>query len=178
FGRPCTRSPTPTCGCPPPGTGGRPPRPSPVPPIPARSPGSPTRAPCPPPDWAGAGLRIPRRFVSSRPLQLAVEHVLGDPGIRARAHGFQDWISVNDPGAVAARLVEELGSGAGLSGSRASSAVSGDWRPPAGAYRLERHGCGHVRAPTSVCADRARCPACRVRDRPASGLGGSSLLLD
>jgi UDP:flavonoid glycosyltransferase YjiC (YdhE family) len=77
-------------------------------------------------DWAGAGLRLPRRFVSSRPLQLAVEHVLGDPGIRARAHGFQDWISVNDPGAVAAELVEELGSGAGLSGSRASSAVSGD----------------------------------------------------
>ncbi len=39
-------------------------------------------------DWAGAGVRLPRRFVSPRPLRLAVERALGravDPGAGARA---------------------------------------------------------------------------------------------
>jgi UDP:flavonoid glycosyltransferase YjiC (YdhE family) len=62
-------------------------------------------------DWAGAGVRIPRRFVSARPLRLAVERVLRAPGIRARAREFQEWIAVNDPGAAAAALVERLGAG-------------------------------------------------------------------
>ncbi len=36
-------------------------------------------------DWAGAGVRVPRRFISPRPLRLAVERALGEPSIRARA---------------------------------------------------------------------------------------------
>ncbi len=60
-------------------------------------------------DWAGAGVRLPRRFVSARPLRLAVERALSDPSIRVRARGFRDWIAANDPGAVAAELVEQLG---------------------------------------------------------------------
>ncbi len=60
-------------------------------------------------DWAGAGVRVPRRFVSTRPLRLAVERALGEPGIRARAREFGEWIEVNDPGARAAELVERLG---------------------------------------------------------------------
>jgi UDP:flavonoid glycosyltransferase YjiC (YdhE family) len=62
-------------------------------------------------DWAGAGVRLPRRFVSARPLRLAVERALGEPSIRARARDFRDWIAVNDPGARAAELVERLGAG-------------------------------------------------------------------
>ena len=38
-------------------------------------------------DWAGAGVRVPRRFISPRPLRLAVEEALAKPSIRARAHG-------------------------------------------------------------------------------------------
>jgi UDP:flavonoid glycosyltransferase YjiC (YdhE family) len=58
--------------------------------------------------WAGAGVRVPRRFVSARPLQLAVEQALGEPAIRARAQGFKAWIDANDPGVHAAELVEQL----------------------------------------------------------------------
>ena len=36
-------------------------------------------------DWAGAGVRLPRRFVAPRPLRLAVERALAEPSIRARA---------------------------------------------------------------------------------------------
>ena len=36
-------------------------------------------------DWAGAGVRVPRRFISPRPLRLAVERALDEPSIRARA---------------------------------------------------------------------------------------------
>ncbi len=35
--------------------------------------------------WAGAGLRLPRRFISPRPLRRAVEQVIGDLSIGARA---------------------------------------------------------------------------------------------
>ncbi len=44
-------------------------------------------------DWAGAGVRVPRRFVSPRPLRLAVERALGDPSIRARAREIAEWAS-------------------------------------------------------------------------------------
>jgi len=77
-------------------------------------------------DWAGAGVRIPRRFVSARPLRLAVERALGDASIRARARDFRDWIEGNDPGALAAGLLEELAGGQRLSGGTPSSAVPTD----------------------------------------------------
>jgi UDP:flavonoid glycosyltransferase YjiC (YdhE family) len=59
-------------------------------------------------DWAGAGVRLPRRFISPRSLRLAVERCLGDPSIRARAREMADWDRGRDAGDVAARLVEEL----------------------------------------------------------------------
>jgi UDP:flavonoid glycosyltransferase YjiC (YdhE family) len=58
--------------------------------------------------WAGAGVRVPRRFVSARPLRLAVEQALAEPAIQARAQGFKAWIDANDPGVHAAELVEQL----------------------------------------------------------------------
>lgn len=59
-------------------------------------------------DWAGAGVRVPRRFVSPRTLRLAVERALGEPGIRARAREIAAWGAAHDACAAAAELVEAL----------------------------------------------------------------------
>jgi UDP:flavonoid glycosyltransferase YjiC (YdhE family) len=59
-------------------------------------------------DWAGAGVRVPRRFVSPRPLRLAVERALEEPSIRARARELASWADSHDPGALASELVERL----------------------------------------------------------------------
>jgi len=59
-------------------------------------------------DWAGAGVRLPRRFVSPRPLRLAVEHVLSEPSIRVRAGELAAWAAEHDPADTAAALVERL----------------------------------------------------------------------
>ena len=59
-------------------------------------------------DWAGAGVRVPRRFVSPRILRLAVERALGEPAIRARARELADWAASHDAGSAAAGLVEQL----------------------------------------------------------------------
>jgi UDP:flavonoid glycosyltransferase YjiC (YdhE family) len=59
-------------------------------------------------DWAGAGVRVPRRFVSPRVLRLAVERALGEPSIRARARVLAAWAASHDAGAAASALVEQL----------------------------------------------------------------------
>jgi UDP:flavonoid glycosyltransferase YjiC (YdhE family) len=59
-------------------------------------------------DWAGAGVRLPRRFTSPRTLQLAVERVLAEPSVRRRAREFASWADTHDSAATAARLVEGL----------------------------------------------------------------------
>jgi UDP:flavonoid glycosyltransferase YjiC (YdhE family) len=59
-------------------------------------------------DWAGAGVRVPRRFVTPRVLRLAVERALGDGAMRARALELAAWAREHDAGAAAARLVEQL----------------------------------------------------------------------
>jgi UDP:flavonoid glycosyltransferase YjiC (YdhE family) len=64
-------------------------------------------------DWAGAGVRLPRRFVSPRPLRLAVERVLEDPSIRARAQELAAWTRTHDAGQAAAELIEHLAARAG-----------------------------------------------------------------
>jgi MGT family glycosyltransferase len=59
-------------------------------------------------EWAGAGVRVPRRFTSPRVLRLAVERAIDDERIRARARELAAWSESHDPGATAARLVERL----------------------------------------------------------------------
>ncbi len=62
-------------------------------------------------DWAGAGVRIPRRFIAPRPLRLAVERALEDPSIHARARELAAWCALHDSADAAAGLVETLGVG-------------------------------------------------------------------
>jgi UDP:flavonoid glycosyltransferase YjiC (YdhE family) len=59
-------------------------------------------------DWAGAGVRLPRRYVSARGVGLAVERVLAEPRIRERARAIASWSAVHDAGAAASELVEAL----------------------------------------------------------------------
>jgi UDP:flavonoid glycosyltransferase YjiC (YdhE family) len=58
--------------------------------------------------WAGAGVRVPQRFISPRPVRLAVERALEEPSIRGRARELAAWAGSHDAGAAAATLVEEL----------------------------------------------------------------------
>jgi UDP:flavonoid glycosyltransferase YjiC (YdhE family) len=58
--------------------------------------------------WAGAGVRVPRRFTSPRVLRLAVERSLEDHSIRAHARELAAWSSGHDAGTTAALLVERL----------------------------------------------------------------------
>ncbi len=60
--------------------------------------------------WAGAGVRVPQRFISPRPLRLAVERALGgafDSGAGAGAGRLGRFARC---GGAAAGLVEELAS--------------------------------------------------------------------
>ena len=59
-------------------------------------------------EWAGAGVRVPRRFTSPRPLRLAVERALFEPSIRARARELARWSADHDAADTAAALVERL----------------------------------------------------------------------
>jgi UDP:flavonoid glycosyltransferase YjiC (YdhE family) len=61
-------------------------------------------------DWAGAGVRVPRRFATPRVLRLAVERALGDESISAQARELAQWADEHDSGGTAAQLVERLGS--------------------------------------------------------------------
>jgi UDP:flavonoid glycosyltransferase YjiC (YdhE family) len=60
-------------------------------------------------DWSGAGVRVPRRFITPRVLALAVERALQEPHIRARAQELAAWARAHDAGQTAARLIERLG---------------------------------------------------------------------
>ncbi|MCW3068227.1 MAG: hypothetical protein JWL67_852 [Solirubrobacterales bacterium] len=59
-------------------------------------------------DWSGAGVRLPRRFVSPRTVRVAVERALGDPSIAARAREMAAWSAGHDAGTAAALHVERL----------------------------------------------------------------------
>jgi MGT family glycosyltransferase len=59
-------------------------------------------------DWAGAGVRLPWRFLSPATLRLAVRRALATPALSRRAAELQRWAEANDGATVAAALVEEL----------------------------------------------------------------------
>lgn len=67
-------------------------------------------------DWAGAGVRLPRRLTGERAVALAVERALTTPSLARRAAEMAAWVRANDPATRAAELVEELAArGAGTS---------------------------------------------------------------
>jgi UDP:flavonoid glycosyltransferase YjiC (YdhE family) len=59
-------------------------------------------------DWAGAGVRLPRRLIGARGLRLAVQRALAEPRRRARARELAAWAAARDPADRAAELVEGL----------------------------------------------------------------------
>jgi UDP:flavonoid glycosyltransferase YjiC (YdhE family) len=59
-------------------------------------------------DWAGAGVRLPRRFVTPRGVRLAVERTLSDRTISARAAELGGWAHEHDGGQMASELLEGL----------------------------------------------------------------------
>jgi UDP:flavonoid glycosyltransferase YjiC (YdhE family) len=77
-------------------------------------------------DWAGAGVRLPWRLLSPRALRLAVERVLREPSLGARARELAGWAAEHDGALRAAELVESLVEGGfssrGLDGRGQSAA--------------------------------------------------------
>ncbi|MDX6706331.1 MAG: hypothetical protein QOI48_2177 [Solirubrobacteraceae bacterium] len=69
-------------------------------------------------DWAGVGVRLPRRLASARPLSLAVRRALARPGLRARARQLAAWAASNDAAARAAGLVEQFASAGAVPSGR------------------------------------------------------------
>jgi UDP:flavonoid glycosyltransferase YjiC (YdhE family) len=63
-------------------------------------------------DWAGAGVRLPRRLCRPGPVALAVRRALADPRRAARARELAAWASMHDPAVRAAALVEAFARGA------------------------------------------------------------------
>jgi MGT family glycosyltransferase len=61
--------------------------------------------------WAGAGVRLPRRFISARPVRRALQRVIVDESIRERARSFAAWSSTHDAGVRASELIEALAEG-------------------------------------------------------------------
>ncbi len=62
-------------------------------------------------DWAGAGVRIPRRLVCATSVRLAVQRALDGPRRAAVARGLAAWCAEHDPADRAAELVEGLADG-------------------------------------------------------------------
>jgi UDP:flavonoid glycosyltransferase YjiC (YdhE family) len=59
-------------------------------------------------DWAGVGVRLPRRLAKPDAVRLAVRAALADPRLRARARELAAWSAAHDGAARAAGLVERF----------------------------------------------------------------------
>jgi UDP:flavonoid glycosyltransferase YjiC (YdhE family) len=57
-------------------------------------------------DWAGLGVRLPRRYCTPRGVRLAVRRALGQPETRVRAQRVADWIAAHPAGPRAAAEIE------------------------------------------------------------------------
>jgi UDP:flavonoid glycosyltransferase YjiC (YdhE family) len=59
-------------------------------------------------DWAGVGVRLPRRLLGPRALRLAAGRALRDAGMRDRARAVAAWVAAHDGADAAARELEAL----------------------------------------------------------------------
>jgi UDP:flavonoid glycosyltransferase YjiC (YdhE family) len=57
--------------------------------------------------WAGAGVSLPRRFLTPRGIRLALQRVLSDTHFARAASDLGNWSDRNPGTAAAARAVEE-----------------------------------------------------------------------
>ncbi len=57
-------------------------------------------------DWAGLGVRLPRRLLGPRTLALAVRRALADEGLSARAREVAGWAATHDGASTAAEAIE------------------------------------------------------------------------
>jgi UDP:flavonoid glycosyltransferase YjiC (YdhE family) len=57
-------------------------------------------------DWAGLGVRLPRRLLAPRGVRLAVGRALGDARMRARVRAVAAWMAENDGARTAALELE------------------------------------------------------------------------
>ena len=70
-------------------------------------------------DWAGLGVRLPRRYATPRGVRLAVRRALARPAMRQGARRVARWIAAHDGGAVAGAALESWSqSGAPVRGSK------------------------------------------------------------
>jgi UDP:flavonoid glycosyltransferase YjiC (YdhE family) len=60
-------------------------------------------------EWAGAGVRLPKRLLGAATLRLAVRRALGRPALRARAQEIAAWSAAHDAADAAAGAVEAWG---------------------------------------------------------------------
>ncbi len=58
--------------------------------------------------YSGAGLRLPKRWVTARSLRLATRRLIDEPSFRARAQEMRAWHETNPGDARAADLIERL----------------------------------------------------------------------
>jgi UDP:flavonoid glycosyltransferase YjiC (YdhE family) len=58
-------------------------------------------------DWAGLGVRLPRRLLGPRTLRLAVQRALADARLRERARAVAAWMAQHDGARTTAREIEE-----------------------------------------------------------------------
>jgi UDP:flavonoid glycosyltransferase YjiC (YdhE family) len=61
-------------------------------------------------DWAGVGVRLPRRSATPRAIRLAVGRALDDDALRGRVRELSAWAAARDPADRAAELVEAFAS--------------------------------------------------------------------
>jgi UDP:flavonoid glycosyltransferase YjiC (YdhE family) len=59
-------------------------------------------------DWAGVGVRLPRRLLGPRALRLAAGRALRDAGMRDRARAVAAWVAAHDGADAAARELEAV----------------------------------------------------------------------
>ena len=57
-------------------------------------------------DWAGLGVRLPRRLLTPASIRLAARRALADPALRSRARAVATWSATRDGPATAARAIE------------------------------------------------------------------------
>ncbi len=59
-------------------------------------------------DWAGVGVRLPRRLLGPATVRLAVERALRDRAMRERARAMAAWVATHDGAAAAVAELEAL----------------------------------------------------------------------